>query len=1828
MKWKRLLSLTLTLGMLTGLLPPPAMAAGADGKVQVALLEENSPEISFWLEEGVPYYQIDFHGETLVEPSKLGLETSLGPLKDQFTMGEVTYTSGDETWEPVVGEQSQFRDYYQQASIPLTTGDVSITLELRAYETGVAIRYLLPQSEEDYEITDEYTQFVFPAGTVASVHQGGNQTVPKQVAVESFADVTYMRPMTLQYQSGAAMTICEANLDNYGVMTLTKDPTAQRALKAEYVSYKPSRPAGSPAQGPEITVSGGSPSATPWRTFVIGSSDIELPANSSLVLNLNEAPDEETYHFSEWVEPGSCLRAASGMNNDAIKAIVDQAQAKGIKYVLLDTGWYGPEYDVNCDPRLDPTLLDPDNPSDKILLEQYFAREGEETFLPNGEGVFNTRGKGFDVYKDLGTPGTFQTNVDIPAICDYANQKDVGIILYVNGVYLPDSSGRDRFGAEEIFAKFESWGVKGVKPGFVHVRAQQFESYMQEVVEAAARHHLIMTVHDEYVPTGLERTFPNLFCTEGILGDEGIGKETPQVAEDIATLFTRTIQGPTDHTFCWPGKATKAYALASPLMFRTGMSVLYWYTNPNSVPEQDKDKMGFWQDFPGTWDESLYLEGSMYEYATYARRSGETWYVGSLSAVDRTLEVPLDFLDPDTVYVADIYADGADADPMAGWNSGAKAKQTLENEQYLVTSETVLKRELKYGFGYAVKLTKATAEEIESLQPYSAALEILKGRMVKYEAYQESDYTTDSWAVLAQAMEEAQAVVNAPDQYTEEQIEALVVRLDAAAAGLVNFASLKEVLAQAERLTWYHYTPESWAVLEQAVSDAEGLLEGPFSQAQMEKAAAAVRSAMEGLVKDPDAVLEKTTYLSDISYTSESWSVNEGQQGQIKKDKNRANGTLALMVDGVKTEFPKGMGLDAPGELYYNIAGMGYEIFEGYVGVDANKPDMGSIIFRVYGDGELLYESECAQTGKAEAQHFSIPVAGVEMLRLESDMVENRNGDWADWADAKFLTYKDPNASLTGIAVNGAPLFEFHKDTTTYFYPVKEGDPIPEVTVTCAASASAQVEQAQALPGTATITVTRGDGSQAVYTVEFRYTSVAGYLSDLPNSAIVRNSLHYGTVFRDVSCKNDPIAMTDADGVSELKFEKGLGTHASSSTDSTVVFDIAGKGYQRFEGYVGIRYATHEEEINGASSSGKPRSSVIFRVYVDNETVPRFESSKMESRTPAEFFSIDVTDAKTLRLELDACGDQSADHANWGDAKFLTYEEPAPETYGVTVHVQGQGEASANATEAAEGDSVTLTQKAAEGWHFVEWMSDDVDVAEDNTFTMPGHAVTVTAVFEQDEHVHTLTKTEAKEATCTKDGNIAYWYCEGCRKYFSDEEGSVKITQEETVVKALGHEFAAEWSKDETGHWHQCIRCDEIDEVQAHTPDREAPTETEPQVCTVCGYVIASETGHITHTPGDEWSCDENQHWHKCTGCEEKLEVEDHSGGTATCTEQAVCEVCGQPYGALKAHSYTEWKFDDTQHWKVCADCAAEEPESRTDHDWTLESESETERHYTCVCGAAKTVEIPLNVTFEYNNGSEPVTVQVDKGQTVARPTDPTNGDFDFDGWYTDPACTQPYDFNTPVTTGFTLYAGWKMVGPSIDHDDDKEEPKEPEDPEEPEEPDIEEPETPLNPTPGFTDVADNFWGKEAIDYVAAEGLMNGTSETTFAPNVTTTRVMLMTILARMDGVDTSNSNPWYQKGMEWAVSEGVSDGTNPEGSITREQLAVMLYRYSGSPAVSADALTFADGDAVSEWAVDGVRWAVANGILSGKGNNTLDPQGNATRAEVAQMLYNFSKIG
>lgn len=154
-----------------------------------------------------------------------------------------------------------------------------------------------------------------------------------------------------------------------------------------------------------------------------------------------------------------------------------------------------------------------------------------------------------------------------------------------------------------------------------------------------------------------------------------------------------------------------------------------------------------------------------------------------------------------------------------------------------------------------------------------------------------------------------------------------------------------------------------------------------------------------------------------------------------------------------------------------------------------------------------------------------------------------------------------------------------------------------------------------------------------------------------------------------------------------------------------------------------------------------------------------------------------------------------------------------------------------------------------------------------------------------------------------------------------------------------------------------------------------------------------------------------------------------------------------------------------------------------------------------------------------------------------------------------------------------------------------------------------------------FDDVPDGHWAKEAVDFVTAKGLFQGASDTEFSPALPMSRAMVMTVLARAAGADTSGGGNWYAKGLAWAVEQGISDGTAPESPITREQLAVMLYRYAGAPETDGELEGFVDAAAVSGWAKDALRWAVARGVVAGKEGARLDPQGLATRAEAAAML-------
>lgn len=168
------------------------------------------------------------------------------------------------------------------------------------------------------------------------------------------------------------------------------------------------------------------------------------------------------------------------------------------------------------------------------------------------------------------------------------------------------------------------------------------------------------------------------------------------------------------------------------------------------------------------------------------------------------------------------------------------------------------------------------------------------------------------------------------------------------------------------------------------------------------------------------------------------------------------------------------------------------------------------------------------------------------------------------------------------------------------------------------------------------------------------------------------------------------------------------------------------------------------------------------------------------------------------------------------------------------------------------------------------------------------------------------------------------------------------------------------------------------------------------------------------------------------------------------------------------------------------------------------------------------------------------------------------------------------------------------------------------------------------DPLAAYTDLDAAQWYAAAARYVIGSKTMTGTSDTTFEPNTAVTRAMVMTLLARMSGVDTTGGDTWYAKGLAWAVENGVSDGSNPTGTITREQFATMLYRYvkevKGEDVTEDEVPIFPDSSEVSSWAFDAMSWATSKQIINGSDGKLL-PGSSATRIQVAQMLLNYSKL-
>lgn len=387
--------------------------------------------------------------------------------------------------------------------------------------------------------------------------------------------------------------------------------------------------------------------ATPWRVVMVAGTPGELVENNDLLLNLSEPCKIAD---TSWIKPGKVLRDIT-LTTEGGLAAIDFAVAHNFGFVEFDAGWYGHEYDESSDATT--ITIDPSR-----------------------------------------TDGPF----DLHAMIAYGKERGIGVIVYVNRRALERQ-------LDEILPLYKSWGLAGVKYGFVQVGSQKWTRWLHDAIRKAAEHELMVDVHDEYRPTGFSRTYPNFMTQEGVRGDEA-AQSTEQA---LTTLFTRCIAGATDFTVCYHDDRvdelwSHAQQLAKPVCFYSPWQFLFWYDQPKDVDGKAKrvilgtPEIEFFSRVPTVWDETRFLHGAIGEYAVVARRSGEDWFVGAINADDpRTLETPLDFLEEGKAYTATIYQD----DPAVD----TPTKVRISERQ--VNSSTVLSIELMGNGGQAMHLQPA-----------------------------------------------------------------------------------------------------------------------------------------------------------------------------------------------------------------------------------------------------------------------------------------------------------------------------------------------------------------------------------------------------------------------------------------------------------------------------------------------------------------------------------------------------------------------------------------------------------------------------------------------------------------------------------------------------------------------------------------------------------------------------------------------------------------------------------------------------------------------------------------------------------------------------------------------------------------------------------------------------------------------------------------------------------------------------------------------------------------------------------------------------------------
>ena len=240
----------------------------------------------------------------------------------------------------------------------------------------------------------------------------------------------------------------------------------------------------------------------------------------------------------------------------------------------------------------------------------------------------------------LQLPSVETRDFTMPEVCQYARSKGIGVWVYVNQRALYQQ-------LDELLPLYREWGISGIKFGFVHIGNQQWSTWLHDAIEKCAKYHIMVDIHDEYRPTGLSRTYPNLLTQEGIRGNE----EMPDADHNTLLPFTRYLCGPADYTLCYFNsrvKNTKCHQLAMAAVYYSPLQFYFWYDNP--FVDKGEAELQFWRDCPTTFDESIALDGIPGEYIIQARRSGDEWFVGCMTNTQgRTVTIPTDFLNESSV---------------------------------------------------------------------------------------------------------------------------------------------------------------------------------------------------------------------------------------------------------------------------------------------------------------------------------------------------------------------------------------------------------------------------------------------------------------------------------------------------------------------------------------------------------------------------------------------------------------------------------------------------------------------------------------------------------------------------------------------------------------------------------------------------------------------------------------------------------------------------------------------------------------------------------------------------------------------------------------------------------------------------------------------------------------------------------------------------------------------------------------------------------------------------------------------------------------------------